>query len=168
VDGSDAPRTVPAVVDAGTAPADAGTAPVDAATRLAAVDAGTAVDAATANPEEKATELLAQATDALQLNDFARAQRLADASLAAKKSPKAYLVKARALHRQDKIDDALAALAAAEKMTPRSANVYELRGRILWAVGRKEEARQQFELFLEVEATGPRAAQIQRFLTEPR
>jgi hypothetical protein len=35
-------------------------------------------------------------------------------------------------------------------------------------VRRREEARQQFELFLEIEPDGARAKQIQKLLDEPR
>jgi tetratricopeptide (TPR) repeat protein len=144
---------------------------VDAGPAPAAVDAGASVDAAPSGSEDRTTQassLLEKANDAIQEGDFERALRAADASLAVKKLPKAYLARAKALQRLDRIDEALAAIAAAEKLAPRSPNVFELRGRILWAARRKEEARQQFELFLEVEPDGPRAAQIKRFLEEPR
>jgi tetratricopeptide (TPR) repeat protein len=118
--------------------------------------------------DARARALLAQANDAIAEGAFERALRAADASLAIKKATRAYLVRAKALQRLDRVDDALAALNAAEQRSPRDANVYELRGRILWAVRRKDEARRQFELFLEREPEGPRAAQIRKLLAEPR
>ena len=94
-------------------------------------------------------------------------RRAADGSIALKKSPRAYLARAKALQRLERVDEALAAVAAAEQMAPRYPSVYELRGRILWGVRRKEEARAQFELFLKVEPTGARADQVRKLLAEP-
>ena len=46
--------------------------------------------------------------------------------------------------------------------------MWELQGRILWAAGRKDEAREAFQQFLAMDPENPRAAQIQRLLNEPR
>jgi predicted RNA polymerase sigma factor len=38
----------------------------------------------------------------------------------------------------------------------------------LWAARRREEAREAFEKFLEIEPNSPKAAFIQRLINEPR
>ena len=116
----------------------------------------------------QARGLVRQAEDALAEGAYDRALRTADSSLALRKSTRAFIARAKALQRLDRVPEALAALTQAEQLSPRSAAIYELRGRILWAVRRREEARQQFELFLEVEPEGARAAQIKKLLAEPR
>jgi CheY-like chemotaxis protein len=116
----------------------------------------------------QAKALVEEATDAINEGAFDRALRAADGALALRKTARAHLVRARALQRLDRVQEALAACKAAELLAPQYASVYELRGRILWAARRKEEARQQFELFLELEPEGPRAAQVLRLLAEPR
>jgi Flp pilus assembly protein TadD len=78
-----------------------------------------------------------------------------------------FLVRARALQRLERVDEALAALDSAERLAPKYPSVFELRGRILWAVRRRDEARQQFEQFLQLEPTGARAAQIRKLIEEP-
>jgi tetratricopeptide (TPR) repeat protein len=171
----DAAVVAPPAVDAAVAAMADASEPVAAmadASEPVAVDAGTpaASDAGT-SAEEKAAQakaLLKEADDAIQEAAFEKALRAAEASIALKRQPKAYVTKAKALQRMNRIDEALAALASAEAMAPKYASVFEARGRILWALQRKEEARVQFELFLELEPTGPRATQIQKFLDEPR
>ena len=119
---------------------DAAPVSVDAA-GAPAVDAAIDAAASTEDRAAQAKALLDQANDAIQEGAFDRALSAADSSLALRKTPRAYLARAKALQRLDRIDDALAAIAAAEQMAPKYASVFELRGRILWAARRKDEAR---------------------------
>jgi tetratricopeptide (TPR) repeat protein len=172
---ADASVTAPLTPDALViAPVDAGV-PVGVVDASVPVDAGAPSDAAPTRPgpspeEEKSAQaksLLDRATEAISEGAFDRALRSADQSLALRKTWRAYLTRAKALQRLERVDEALAAIDAAEKLAPRNANVFELRGRILWAVRRKDEARRQFERFLQLEPTGGRAQQIQKLLAEP-
>lgn len=116
----------------------------------------------------QARVLVEEANDAIQEGQHERALRAADASLALRRTARGNLARAKALQRLGRVEDALAAVTAAERIAPKYATVYELRGRILWATRRRDEARVAFERFLELEPTGQRAAQIQKFLGEPR
>jgi hypothetical protein len=141
-----------------------GGAPVDAGDPG---DAGVKEDAAPADDKSaQAKALLEKANDAISEGAFERALRAADASLALRKTPRAHLARARALQRLDRVDEALAAINAAEQLGPKFASVFELRGRILWAIRRKDEARHQFSLFLQLEPDGARAAQVRKLLAE--
>ena len=106
--------------------------------------------------------------DALEEGDFARAFQLADASLKLRRTARTYLLRAQALQRLDRVDDALASVDAATQLAPGYGTVWELRGRILWAAQRHDEARTAFEKFLELEPAGARAAVVRRLLNEPR
>ncbi|MBX3154583.1 MAG: DUF4388 domain-containing protein [Deltaproteobacteria bacterium] len=122
-------------------------------------------------PEDKAAkakQLLDRANDALAEGDAARALEHVNGALALRQTARAYLVQAQALQRLDRVDDALRSIVSAEKIAPTYSTVFELRGRILWAARRKEEARAEFAKFLRLEPSGPRAAQIQRLVDEPR
>jgi len=161
---------VPAV-DAGAA-GGTGDAAVAETPRDAAVPIETPKDAAAPPPKRddlaQARKLAQQATDALQEGDFARARALADSSLAVRRTARGYIVLAQAEQRLGHLDAAIEALDKAQKAAPGVSAVYEQRGRILWAAGRKDEAREAFQKFLEMDPENPRAAQIQRLLGEPR
>jgi len=116
----------------------------------------------------QARKLIQQANDALSEGDFARARELADESLALRKTARGYLVLAQALQRLGHVDEALAAVDKATQAAPNVSSVYEQKGRILWAAGRKDEAREAFQKFLDMDPENPHAAQIQRLLGEPR
>ncbi len=141
-----------------------------------AVDAGVvdvpraAPDAAVAAPDLKkqAIQLTAQSKAAEDDGDFPRALELANASLKLHRTAPAYLAKARALQRLDHVDDALAAINAAEVLARNAPSVYELRARVLRAARRKDEARVAMEAYLKLVQTGPTAAQFQRWLNEPQ
>jgi Flp pilus assembly protein TadD len=57
---------------------------------------------------------------------------------------------------------------AASRIAPEFAPVWELRGRILWAARRRDEARAAFEKFLALAPDDPKAATVRRLLNEPR
>jgi hypothetical protein len=160
--------------------------PVGPALGSAAVDAGVpdasrrtaepaprkvAAAAPRANGADKVAEakvLFDKAHDALDEGDFARAFELADASLKQRKTARSYLLRAQAQQRLDRIDDALASIDAATQLAPGFATVWEMRGRILWAARRRDEARAAFEKFLELDPNGPKAAAVRRLMDEPR
>jgi DNA-binding response OmpR family regulator len=116
----------------------------------------------------QARKLIQQANDALSEGDFARARELADESIALRKTARGYLVLAQALQRLGHVDEALVAVDKATQAAPNVSSVYEQKGRILWASGRKDEAREAFQKFLDMDPENPHAAQIQRLLGEPR
>ena len=150
----------PVAVDAAVA-ADAGIiATADAASAPATVDAGI-------DPAAQAKQLMEQAHEAIQEGDFEQALALANSSLKLRRTARAYIVRAQALQRLDRIDDALASIDSAEELAPSYASVFEARGSILWAAGRWDQARVAYERFLELEPDSARAIQIQRRLAEP-
>jgi tetratricopeptide (TPR) repeat protein len=153
------------------------------APQLAAIDAGTPIDAveivirpadagtqaaggidAGVDKVSQAKQLMDEANNALQEGDFDKALDLAEKSLKLRKTARTYLVRAQALQRLDRIEDALASIDAAQAASPTYASVYELRGRILWAARRKEEAREAYHKFLELEPNTARAAQVRALL----
>jgi hypothetical protein len=116
----------------------------------------------------EAKALYDKAHDALDEGDFARAFQLSDASLKLRRTARTYLLRAQAQQRLDRVEDALASVDAAAQLAPGYGTAWELRGRILWAARRHDEARAAFEKFLELEPNGPRAAAVRRLLDEPR
>jgi tetratricopeptide (TPR) repeat protein len=153
--------------DAGSA---LGAGAVDAAGRTT-VAAVARKDAGTDRAGERAGEAKAlcdQASNALDEGDFARAFELTVASLKLRKTARAYILRARAEQRLDRVDDALASLDMATEIAPTAGAVWEQRGRILWAARRRDEARTAFSRFLELDPKSPRAAEVLRLLNEPR
>jgi CheY-like chemotaxis protein len=109
-----------------------------------------------------------KAHDAFESNDFERTVSLADASLKLRRTARTYLLRAQAQQRLDRIEDALGSVQVAAQLAPEFGTVWELRGRILWAAQRREEARVAFEKFLALEPNNPKAASVRRLLNEPR
>ncbi len=189
---TDAGLAAPAFVDAGRAPAvDARPVGVDAAVVVAvrtadarpafadaavvavrtadarpvgvdaAAVAASRVDAAP-GPDYRALRTQAQA--ALDDGDLAAAIALADQSLAARHSVRAAMIKADALRRGNRADEALATLADAERRGELYPPLLELRGRILWGAGRVDEARAELRRFLELQPTGAAADRARAIL----
>ena len=149
---------------------DAGVVDGAVAVRIdAARDAG-ATDQATkiAEDSKQSKVLMDQANDALQEGDFEQALKHANASLKLRRTARAHLVKAQALQRLSRVEEALASIDSAEDLSPVFPLVFELRGRILWAARREDEARVAFEKFLKLSPNGATAAQIRRLLDRPR
>jgi hypothetical protein len=115
-----------------------------------------------------AKELYDRSHEALQEGDFARSLELAESSIRLRRTARTYLLRAQAQQRLDRVEDALASVDAAERLAPGYGTVWELRGRILWAARRRDEARAAFEKFLEIDPDSPRAAAVRRLLNEPR
>ncbi len=145
---------------------------VDAAVTPSAIDAGTASTAdagtATVDPGKQAKVLYLQAHDANQEGDFAKALELADQSIALRRTARGFLVRAQALQRLGRIDEALKAVDSAEALASNYATVHEVRGNILWAARRWDAAHDAYNKFLELEQDTPRAEQIRRRIEEPR
>jgi len=161
---------------------DAGSPPsaVDAAVAVRVLDAGRpattdaaeasglpAVDAG-ADPKKQAKTLYLQAHEANQEGDFTKALELADASLALHHTARGYLVRAQALQRLGRVDDALRSVDSAQALAPTYATVHEVRGNILWSARRWDAAHDAYNKFLELEQDSDRAEQIRRRLEEPR
>ena len=128
------------------------------------------LDAATRLEEDikQSKVLMDQANDALQEQDYERTIELANASLKLRRTARTYLVRAQAMQRLSRVEEALQSIDQAEKLSPRFPAVFELRGRILWAARREDEARIAFEQFLELSPNGATAAQVRQLLNRPR
>jgi Flp pilus assembly protein TadD len=140
--------------------------PADAAVPMR-TDAGVTGGDAGQDPTQQAKVLMQQATEANQEGDFEKALALANSSLKLRRTARAYLVRAQALQRLDRIDDALESVDSAEELAPDYASVFEMRGSILWAAGRFDAARRVYARFLELEPDSARAAQIRKRIDEP-
>jgi CheY-like chemotaxis protein len=151
-------------VDAGLPGVDAGLFGVDAG--LPGVDAGSASGGVDKVTEAKA--LYDKAEDALAAGAFARALELIDGSLRLRKTVRTYLLRAQAMQRLERVEEALAAVDAAAQLAPEHSAVWWRRGWILWAARRYDEARPAFEKFLQLEPDGPKAASVRRLMNEPR
>lgn len=162
-------------VDAGVAPsADAGafTVRADAALAADAAVAKTPSDAAvvpadadgSADPATQAKELYQQAQQAYQKGEHAKALEIADASLALRHTARGYLVRAQALHKLGRLDEALKAAESAEKLARTFASVYDVKGTILWSMRRIDDAHDAYNQFLELDQDSARAEQIRRKL----
>jgi CheY-like chemotaxis protein len=161
------------LVDGGARVVGGGVRGVDAGVRAPDARASNTAAAATvrADSTDKAAEAKAlydKAHDAMDEGDFARALQLAEASLRMRRTARTYLLHAQAEQRLDRVDDALASVDAAAQLAPESGTVWEIRGRILWAARRRDEARAAFEKFLRLEPDSPKAASVRRLMNEPR
>ncbi|MBC7977272.1 MAG: tetratricopeptide repeat protein [Myxococcales bacterium] len=106
--------------------------------------------------------------EALLAGDVQRALAQAEASLKLRKTARTYLLRAQAEQRLDRTEAALASVAAAAQIAPEFSMVWELRGRILWAARRREEARVAFEKFLRLDPNSSKAPPIRRLMNDPR
>ena len=158
-DATDLVEVVRPPVDAQTAE-DARVAPVRA-------DAGVATADASVAPNQQAKLLMQQAYEANQQGDYKKALVLADESIKLRRTARAFIVRGQALQRLERIDEALDSIDAAEELAPDYASVFEARGSILWAAGRKAAARRVYERFLELEPSSARANQVRKKIAEP-
>ncbi|MBA3452346.1 MAG: hypothetical protein H0T42_04535 [Deltaproteobacteria bacterium] len=174
---ADAATVVMTPVDAAGSSLDAGTPPGDAPVAVANVDGGRSrVDAAVTSPPsdggvdpgKQAKALYLEAHEANQEGNFAKALELSDASLKLRGTARGHIVRAQALQRLARIDDALRSLDAAQKLAPKYATIYEVRGNILWAARRWDDAHDAYNQFLELEQDSERADMIRSRLEEQR
>ena len=171
VEDTGASVTPPVVTDAAVARDGSVDAPVvqDAAVaRDAVVDKPPSDATPLEDPIAKAKALYDQAFTALEDSDYARALQLVDQSLKLRKTARSYVLRSQALQRMGRVDDALAALSAAESTFP-SAAIYEARARIYKAAGRRDEARTAVEKYLSmVPDKGPTVKLFKQWLEELR
>ncbi|HLL25458.1 MAG TPA: tetratricopeptide repeat protein, partial [Kofleriaceae bacterium] len=106
------------------------------------------------------------AQSALSAGKYAEALAQAEASGKLRKTARAHLARAQALQKLERVDDALTAVDAAVDIQPTYAPALELRGRILWSAGRKDEARFAFEQFLSLVDDGPKAEAVRALLRD--
>ncbi len=162
---SDAAITVAVALDAGVAVA------LDAGVAVAvALDASVDARVSAADMVKQARLFMEQASTALTAREFPAAIKLAEASLRLRKTARAFLVKAQALQGLGQVEEALAAIAAAEALTKDAPFpfVYELRARVLRAARRKDEARAPMERYLQLAPNGDSAPEFKRWLHEPQ
>lgn len=162
---------LPDASGAGALPDAGPSAQPDATLNAFVTDAGASaapapVDAAL-DPFAQAKAYAGAAAAALKQRDPARALELADASLQHRRTARGYLARAQALHQLRRINEALAAIAAAERLAPELATVWEVRGSILWTARRWDDAHDAYNRFLELEQDTPRAERVRRRLAEP-
>ncbi len=125
-----------------------------------AVDAGVSPpDAGAVDPSKVLRE---QADAALQEGNPETALALADQSIRLRRTARAYLVRAQALQRLSRFDEAFDATHDAEEQAPRFPAVFEIRGAILWQQQRFDEAKEEYRRFLELEPNGEKAARVRR------
>ncbi len=141
---------------------DAQAAPVRDAAVTPTIDGGVA----TVDRTKQAKLLMEQAHDALQEGNFTLALEHIDGSLKLRKTARGYMLRAQALQRLDRIPEALDSVDLAAEAAPTYPPVFELRGRILWAAGRKDEAKFAFEQFLALESDTPKAESIRDLIRE--
>jgi hypothetical protein len=159
--GSDDPRsptithTIEIIDAAVEAPSDASAPP--------ALDAAVAL-----SPEQRALQLMTSAKNALDANRPLDALDLADRSLRLHRTTSTLLVRAQALQRLERNEDAVTALKDATDLTPTSAHAWEMSGHLLWAMKRYDDARPAMQHYLDLAPTGESAAVFKHRLTEPR
>ena len=169
---ADAAETVGFGIDAAVvamAPDAATVARPDAAARPIDAAAGSGTGSGDATDRVKqAREFLEKAHEALDDGDPDQALQLADKSIALRSTARAYLERAKALQRLDRIDDALASVDKASEIVSNYAPAYEQRGMILWSARRYDEARQALTKYLELDPNGRDADTVKKLLEEPR
>jgi hypothetical protein len=101
---------------------------------------------------------------ALDDNDYEAALELADKSLVLAKGARTYLIKADALRRLDRIDEALATVETAIAFKPDYAPSWEMKGRILWGARRLDEGRAAYEEYLRLRPDGATSDRIREIL----
>ncbi|MCE9577845.1 MAG: DUF4388 domain-containing protein [Deltaproteobacteria bacterium] len=140
-------------------------APVDAAPDARGrADAGAPGDA---GADKEYRKLLEEARAALDDGDLDQALALVDRSLAEKATSRALVVKADVLRRQSRTEDALASIARAIDLNAAYPAAWSMKGKILWAVRRYDEARAAYGRFLELSPRGDEADRIRELLQGP-
>jgi hypothetical protein len=152
------------------------TPPVDAAVPIVTPAEVAASGSAEVTQETKVTQakaLMEKAYAAVEAGEPDKAVVLCDESLKLRRTARTLLLRAQALQKLDRIDDALVSVSDANLVYLQSEKRdypagWELKGKILWAAGRYDEAKTAYEHFLELEPSGPAAAEAHRRLNEPR
>ncbi|HEY0250108.1 MAG TPA: tetratricopeptide repeat protein, partial [Kofleriaceae bacterium] len=142
-------------------PADAARAPVDAEPTATAPRDGARPDR---NKEAASLRALAQA--ALDEGDPDKALDYADQSLVLRHTAQAYLVRANALTRLSRNDDALSALENAAEIVPNSPTVLYRKGMLLRSMKRFDEMKAAFQKFLAVAPDDAHAAEVRELVSQ--
>ena len=121
-----------------------------------------------ADKTKEARDLMDKAHDAVEEGDYAKAVALADASIKLRKTARTYIIKAQALQRLSRNDEALKSIDGAMEIVSDYAPAWELRGMILWSAHRKDEARAAMTKYLALDPNGKSAPAIRRLLQEPK
>ncbi len=140
-------------------------APLDAAVPPAPLDASVRVRLDAGAPPRDDLNRKLDGARGLLVSDPAQALSMIDAVLDDRQSARALTLRADALHRLGRGDAALMAIDAALATSPRNAAAWELKGRILWDSGRKEEARPAYVRYLELQPTSATAETVRRRLS---
>jgi hypothetical protein len=149
-----------AVIDAGVPDAAIRVATIDAGVRAVTADAGI-------DRNKEATLLKDQAVAALEDGDPDRALDLANQSLKLRRTAHAYLVKARALQRTGKTDDAIEAATSARDLAPGYYMTHHELGMILMSARRNADARPELEKYLELAPNDKDADTVRQLLAAP-
>jgi tetratricopeptide (TPR) repeat protein len=150
--------------------ADAAVVAPDAAVAMA-IDASVPVvgpSDAGADPLAQAKLLYQQAHEANQEGDFQKALELAEASLKLRRTARANIVRAQALQRLGRLEEAISGMESAIRLAPDYPSNYEVLGSILWAAQRYDEAAVHYRTYLERWPNGDKSAMIQKRLDETR
>ena len=161
---ADAAEAEAVVIDAASAdaatPADAAAPPIDAR--------GAPPPSAGPDPIKRAHALMDEAGDAVRTGKFDEAIALIDQSLRLRRTAHSYLLKATALQKLDRIDEALVAIDEAISLAPSWPPAWVQRGHVLWGAHRYDEGRVAFERYLQLSPAAPDASAIKHMLSEPR
>ena len=134
----------------------------------ASPDPAAAMSARMVESSKRARLLMDQSGDAIRNAKYDAAIALADQSLRLHRTARTYLLKATALQKLDRLDEALVAVDEAISLAASWPPAWEQRGRMLWSAKRYDEARVAFDRYLQLEPTGPTVRQIKHMLAEPR
>ena len=120
------------------------------------------------DPVAQAKELYDQAHTALEESNFEKALQLIEQSIKLRRTSRSFLMRAQALQRLGRVDEALTSLKQAEDTFP-IPPIYEMRARILKAAGRNDEAKTAIEKYLSmVPDKGPTVKLFRQWLEELR
>jgi DNA-binding response OmpR family regulator len=111
-------------------------------------------------------EALVKATEALREGDAQTALKRATESINDRPTARGYVVKADALRRLGKNDEAIAAADNATRMAADFAPAWEMKGRVLWSAKLTSQATVAFKRFLALEPKGKRADDVRALLGE--
>jgi tetratricopeptide (TPR) repeat protein len=117
----------------------------------------------------EAKQLYDQAKTALDESNFEKALQLVEQSLKFRRTARSYLLRAQALQRLGRVDEALTALQQAEDTFP-IPPIFEMRARILKAAARNDEAKVAIEKYLSMPGNKTEATvrQFKQWLEELR
>jgi len=144
VDAGAAEATLDAAVAVASAP-DAGARPSDSGTATAP-DRPPVID-----KKKISRELVRRARREVSEGVYDDALATVEQAIATHRTPEAYVVRADALRRLGRVDEAVEAVDVAIRIRPRYGDAWKMKGNILWGAGRRDDARPVLEKYLEIE-----------------